>query len=116
MCGKETQLFTAVIEGSQLNVCTACGKFGKMVRRPVERVVKSPQVKKAPGPVEVVVTDYTIKIRKAREKKGMTQKEFANFLNEKESIIHKLENGSFPPPNQHGQKVAARITSYLGGS
>lgn len=96
MCGKEAPLFAALIEGSQLSVCANCGNFGKILKKPVagsSRVsVKVPEV------VEVVVSDFAQKIHNAREKLGLTQKEFALKLNEKESVVQKLEAGTFVPP------------------
>ncbi len=104
LCGKGTELFRAMVEGSELNVCAPCGKFGKMLKKPVMQVRHSP-VQKAPEPSEVVVSDYALRIRSAREQSGMTQKEFALKLNEKESIIHKLENGLFVPPIDLAKKL-----------
>jgi putative transcription factor len=36
---------------------------------------------------------------------GLSHKEFAARLNEKESIIHKLETGSFEPPIELARKL-----------
>ena len=94
-----------MVEGSQLNVCATCGKFGKMLQKPVMRMQSKAVVQKVPEATEVVVSDYAQKIRSAREKTGMTQKEFALKLNEKESIIHKLENGLFVPPMSLAKKL-----------
>ena len=104
MCGKDTELFRAIVEGSELTVCASCGKYGKMLQKPVMHAAKA-AVQKAPEPSEVVVSDYAQRIRSAREKSGMTQKEFALKLNEKESIIHKLENGLFVPPIDLAKKL-----------
>ena len=103
MCGRETQLFSTVVEGTELRVCATCGKIGKVLRKPVSRVVK--HVQKAPENVEVVVSDFASRIRVARESSGTTQKDFARFLNEKESIVQKLESGSFPPPISMAKKL-----------
>ena len=105
MCGKDTQLFSAIVEGSQLNVCSNCGRFGKMLRKPVVRAVKKQTAEKAPEPVEVVVSDYARLIRSAREKTGLTQKDFARSLNEKESIVQKLETGVIIPPISLARKL-----------
>ena len=32
MCGKETKLFTTLVEGTELNICQPCSKFGKILR------------------------------------------------------------------------------------
>ncbi len=86
-----------------MNVCTGCGKFGKMVAKPVSRPKISAQ--KAPEIVETVVADFAARIRNAREKSGMTQKDFAMRINEKESIVQKLEAGSFVPPISMAKKL-----------
>ena len=111
LCGKDTQLSAALVEGSELKVCSACGRFGKALQKPVARVAKAP-AQKAPEAVEVVVADYAIRIRSAREKSGMTQKDFARFLNEKESMVQKLEAGSLVPPISLAKKLekALKIT------
>jgi putative transcription factor len=105
LCGKEGPVFSAVVEGSQLSVCQNCGRFGKLLHKPAVHFAKKPSVSKAPEPSEVVVADYAQKIRHARESSGMTQKDFAMKLNEKESIIHKLENGQFVPPISMARKL-----------
>lgn len=104
LCGKEGPVITAVVEGSQMSVCQGCGKFGRVVRKPVGPVGRAP-VAKAPEVAEVVVSDYAQLIRSAREKSGMTQKDFAMKLNEKESVIHKLENSQFVPPISMARKL-----------
>lgn len=104
MCGKEGPVITAIVEGTQMTVCQACGKFGKVVQKPVARFVQK-QAISTPETPEVVVSDYAQRVRTAREKSGMTQKEFAMMLNEKESIIHKIENGQFVPPISMARKL-----------
>jgi len=103
LCGKEGSLLTAVVEGSQMSVCPGCAKFGRIVKKPISSFSKAPVV--APEVAEVVVSDYAQLIRSAREKAGLTQKDFASSLNEKESVIHKLENGQFVPPISMARKL-----------
>lgn len=104
LCGKEAPLITSIVEGTQMSVCQDCGKFGKVIQKPVARFAKQPFAKE-PEYTEVVVSDYAQRIRQAREKSGMTQKEFAMMLNEKESIIHKIENSQFVPPISMARKL-----------
>lgn len=99
MCGKDTELFNAVIEGTQLKVCAGCGKYGKILRKislpsPKQVIVK----REEPVQVEQIVSDYAQKIKSAREKRGMTQLEFSKLIAVKESLIHKMETGHFEPP------------------
>ena len=105
LCGKDTHLISAIVEGTRLNVCASCGRYGKILRGAPPVPVKKKPVEKAPEPVEVVVHDYAVLVRTAREKSGMTQKDFARSLNEKESIIQKIENGVFVPPISMAKKL-----------
>lgn len=100
LCGKETNLFKALVEGTELTVCQSCGSHGKILR-PAISAVQSKKIKKAkskpqlPEEIDTIVADYAAQIRKAREKQGLTQKEFAKKLNIKESLLHKLESTGF---------------------
>jgi len=99
MCGKAESFFRIVVEGTELIVCDACKKFGKLVGKvktepyltPKKSVVKKDVVE------EVVVNDYGKKMKSARESFGKTQDEFAQFVGEKVSIIRKIEAQQFEP-------------------
>ncbi|MEM4239649.1 MAG: multiprotein bridging factor aMBF1 [Candidatus Woesearchaeota archaeon] len=105
MCGKDTELFTAMIEGSQLRVCAACGRFGKILKKVKLSASAKPAAKSEPAQVEQVVSDYGQRIKAAREKLGMTQKDFAKLVAVKESLIHKMETGHFEPPIDMARKM-----------
>ena len=97
LCGTEEHLVRTAIEGTELNVCRKCSSYGKVLGRPVlsEHGFSRPAL-----PVEriqMIIPDYPSAIRTKRESLGMTQKDFAQRLNEKESIIHKIEIGSYEP-------------------
>ena len=47
--------------------------------------------------MNIIVDGYAEKIRKKREELGLTQKDFAKRINEKESLIHQIESGRFHP-------------------
>ena len=47
--------------------------------------------------IELIVENYAELVKKKRESIGLTQKEFANKINEKESTIHKIETGVWQP-------------------
>jgi uncharacterized protein (TIGR00270 family) len=103
MCGKKGDLFKTEIEGIILNVCVSCSKHGKVLKKPVvfqkTNFKKSgKELEKSLEKEEFLVFDFGKKIRKKREDLQKTQKEFADLLNEKESIVQKMENGSFEPP------------------
>lgn len=102
LCGKEALLITAIVEGTQMEVCQTCGKFGKIIRKPVHAPKKIIEKKEV---IETITPNFAILIRQTREKTGETQADFAKRLNEKESIIQKLENGSFKPSIETARKL-----------
>jgi len=104
MCGKAGPLYTAMVEGTQLKVCEGCGKFGRIVARPVV-VQKKSVSQKTPDLVEELVEDFAKIIREARERQGVTQKDFALKLNEKESAVHKWESGAMAPSIDTAKKL-----------
>ena len=103
LCGKDEPLSKALVEGTMMAVCKVCGKFGKVLSAPAITQKKVQQQKAEPS--LDVVEDFAQKIRDAREKSGQTQKEFAMKLNEKESLLSKLETGAVKPSIPLAQKL-----------
>ena len=98
ICGQEKDnLVKAIVEGALFNVCEDCSKFGNVivVRQPKkeERIIK----RQTTEIINIIDPSYPSLIKTAREKLGLKQQELALQLNEKESIIHKLETGSLQP-------------------
>ena len=116
VCGQKihNDPITAVIEGARLTVCVECSKHGKVVTqdeytpkpkplgKPSAHIPVMQQKKKTEIKVEItqeITEDYTSKIRQAREKLGLTHEELAKKINEKTSVIGKLETGKIQPSN-----------------
>jgi putative transcription factor len=55
--------------------------------------------------MEELATDYDERIRGARESMGLSQQELANELNEKTSLIRKLERGDVLPSDSVQRKL-----------
>ena len=69
--------------------------------------------------MDEVVQDYDERIRDARERAGLSQEELANQLNEKASLIRKLERGSSLPSDDVQRKLESALEISLsegGGS
>ena len=110
LCGRTTEsLANAIIEGVQLDVCTECAKFGKVIaiKRPSakEQIKQIAKQQEKEEKIELLVENYAEIIKKKREEIGLTQKEFANRINEKESTIHKIETGALEPPLHLAKKL-----------
>tara|TARA_Y100000310_G_C20643596_1_gene795322 strand:+ start:1132 stop:1590 length:459 start_codon:yes stop_codon:yes gene_type:complete len=98
MCGKESNLISAEVDGADLKVCSGCAKFGKVKKnfhsRPAQFKNKFNRQK---GPEYKIVNNFSSLLSSARNKKGMDREEFSKFLNEKESVVAKWEQGSLKP-------------------
>ena len=108
MCGKEAELFKTEIEGTMLNVCETCAKFGTIiekVKKPVEIELKPAAKSIEEEIVDVVVDDFAEKIRNKREKSRLKQEELAKKLGIKESLLHHIECGKFTPSIELAEKI-----------
>src|SRR3989338_3780335 len=109
MCGNPGKLFKTIVEGIELSVCQECSRFGKVISvielsaRPIAKAkIEEPETEV----LELLVEDYAEKIRKKRESLGLNQDEFAKKLNEKESLIQKIESGHFEPSIGLAKKIS----------
>jgi putative transcription factor len=69
--------------------------------------------------MDEVATDYDDRIRTAREDRGLSQEDLANQLNEKASLIRKLERGDVLPSDEVQRKLERELDISLsegGGS
>jgi len=101
----------ALIESAKLTVCSECSKHGKIIREepilkqgPPRKPLASIPVKKkmATATVDItqeVVEGYDSKIRQAREKLGISHEELGKKINEKASVLRKIETGKMTPNN-----------------
>ncbi|MBN1386691.1 TIGR00270 family protein [Candidatus Woesearchaeota archaeon] len=117
MCGNDTELVKAEIEGTMLSVCDACARYGKVIEQPrrAERLPPSIAKQRAtPAPnkeiVQYIIPEYAEIVKKGREKRGLKQEELAKVMAERESLIHKVESGHFKP----GMELARKFEKYLG--
>ena len=116
VCGRKIHgsPIRAEIEGAKLTVCIECSKHGKIIREEEvefgQRALKKPLPsmpfvqRKKPSQAKVdvsqeVVEGYHAKIRRAREKLGLTHEELGKKINEKASVLSKLETGKMTPNN-----------------
>lgn len=115
VCGRKIHgaPIRALIEGAKLTVCVECSKHGRIIleEEAGQRALKNPlapvpfvQRKKLPkakvDTTQEIVEDYDSKIRQARENLGLTHEELGKKINEKASVLSKLETGKMTPNNQ----------------
>jgi putative transcription factor len=113
VCGRKIHgnPIRAEIEGAKLTVCIECSKHGRIIREEEfeQRTPKKPLTptfiqKKKPAQARVEITQevvegYDAKIRQAREKLGLSHEELGKKINEKASVLSKLETGKMAPNN-----------------
>ena len=119
MCGRDTQLFKADIEGTILNVCGDCSRFGKIIktlRRERTEIFKKKEVKQEKPKEEIILSivgDYGDIIKKKREELGISQEDFAKKINEKISLIHKIEVNQLEPNIELANKIEKFLHIHL---
>jgi len=107
------RLKTVAIEGTILSVCNDCSRFGDEVSTPVVRRSTMPPIiaqrlearKRRMTPKDVYeqtgelefAEDFPQRIRTAREARGWKQSDLGAKINEKASVIAKLESGTMTP-------------------
>jgi putative transcription factor len=63
--------------------------------------------------MEELAADYDDRIRSAREDRGLSQEALANELNEKASLIRKLERGDILPSDEVQTKLERKLDISL---
>lgn len=115
MCGRDGPVFKAEIEGTELNVCKICSKYGKVVR-PTRKPFKSrPKPAKKIERIqkeqseELIIENYAKLIKNKRERLNLTQEKLAKKINEKESLLQKVESGHIKP----SFRLAKKLQNFL---
>ncbi|ACV25177.1 multiprotein bridging factor aMBF1 [Methanocaldococcus fervens] len=115
LCGKLTnKLYKVIIEGSEMQVCKECAKFGKSPKT-YSRLGKKPTIigrgtstnmqTKKPAKrrrdifdtLPMLREDYGDVIREAREKRGLSIEDLAKKLKMKASTLQKFERYELEP-------------------
>ena len=131
MCGKEmASLMQVRIEGSVLNVCKSCARFGDNVKaggkqgavaepsviqarlQNRERRMKTKDVYEGGEESFELAEDFPRRIKEARERLWK-QEELAAKMNERVSIVQKLEGGSMHPDDTLVRKVERTLDIKL---
>jgi putative transcription factor len=138
MCGAETSsLTTTKVEGAELELCDDCSDFGTEVRTTSSSGSSKYSTSSSDGSpsgdssstgsssggssrrtdmfddMDEVATDYDQRIRQARESEELSQEDLANGLNEKASLIRKLERGDVLPSDGVKRKLERRLDISL---
>jgi putative transcription factor len=105
ICGKKTEsLYIIDVEGAELTTCRACAE-GKNVIEVMDENTKNKKNQKRKdeeqtGETTEVVENYGLIIRTAREKIGIPVKVLAEMINEKESMLNRIEHQRLLPSDK----------------
>jgi putative transcription factor len=136
MCGKEVpRLRKAKIGGTVLEVCNECARFGEDAAPPppmTEPPATGPAAVATPPPAPArtfthhgkkkdalsrgemeLADDFNRRIINGRRKKDFTQEELAKRINEKKSVISRLETGEMRPSDRLIKKLEKELEIRL---
>ena len=129
ICGKpvpENNPIRAKIEGSVMVVCKECSKLGKIQKEPAKpKFVKQTTKSKRPTntqnrarsrndePAEELIEDFSLEVRKAREAKNWSREDLGKKINERVSVITRIETGKMTPDNKVTKKLEKALNIKL---
>lgn len=107
-----------LIEGAKMIVCQSCAQYGVKVheRLPKSATKQSSYQKPRSAPKKKyvprdniekveIVSDYAFRIRNARTQNKLNQDQFAQKLNEKPSLLRRIEAGKAEPDIKLAKKI-----------
>ena len=128
MCGSMSgKLINVEIEGTEMKTCVDCAKFGKEISvirksnvppnvneglQKRSKRIQSRDIFEESSVMELAF-DYSLRIRNARNALGITQEELGKRINEKKSIITKLENAHIHPDEKTIKKLEKALEINL---
>lgn len=131
MCGKDVPRTRKIlVDRSVLQVGPECERFGKALEPgPGARVPVAPgnvpmalEKRKRAEPRDVYATesmqlelveDFAVRIKNAREKRGLTRQELGAKVGEREIVMGRIENGSLHPTDDVAKKLERELAIKL---
>ncbi|WP_319580468.1 multiprotein bridging factor aMBF1 [uncultured Methanospirillum sp.] len=131
MCGADSKgpLKRVRIEGAELSVCSNCARYGTEVQGAVKSPAapagrqtgftqaQAPQARRSRDLFDQLggdlVEDYADRIKTARLKLGLSQKDLALAMMEKELLIKKIEKGELIPEEAVRRKIEKELDIKL---
>jgi len=119
------------IDGSVMEVCPDCSKFGVVQKTPKpkhipikskgdSKVNESNRPRRTPRPMysldeptEELVEDFQTIVRQARESKGLSRETLGERIYEKVSVINRIESGKMAPDIKLAKKLEKALNITL---
>ncbi|PKK81588.1 MAG: TIGR00270 family protein [Thermoplasmata archaeon HGW-Thermoplasmata-2] len=116
ICGKSVPTKRAVIDGVEMSVCASCAKFGKepqttqataSTRARIEQIIAKPTRSQDiySRITDELVEDCGKKVRGARIAKHLEIKDVGRLINEKTTVLLKVEEGTMHPNDDLVKKL-----------
>lgn len=133
VCGRKIhgKPYNVIIEGAKLTVCSECSKHGRLIleeekpKMPMQKIMPT-KPKTVPTPKVQqqrtqdaklasfeLVEDFNVKIKQAREKLGLSHEDLGKKLNEKVSVLKKIETGKMTPDDILAKKLEHELKIKL---
>ena len=122
MCGAESALLTSrKISGSVLQVCSLCSDSGSepthresvghraYVAQTLQKRNMKTRYREIEADESVLVSDYGVVVRQAREKSDLDHATLASKISEKKSIVASVESGNMRP----NEKLIKKLENFL---
>ena len=124
LCGSECNTCRpAVVDGVRMMLCPGCMRHGTGVKvvtehpissKPILERIKRPKVKDVYKDMDKeLVSDWNDRIKKAREKKGLSREELGFKIGERTVTISKIENGDLRPSDKVIEKLEKELDIKL---
>lgn len=111
ICGREIKGkgFRIIVEGSEMTVCHSCRQYGSEKKPSIASQQGARRIIKKRKPKiefqDELIENYHMIIRREREKRGWSQEQLAKKIQEKESLIKKIENAEILPEPEVIEKL-----------
>jgi len=106
MCGREDKLLVVLVENVEMRLCKSCSDYGKIIGSSEGHIkIKNHQHKEEESSILGIREDYGSIIKSEGEKRGLSQEQLAKKINEKESVIHKIETNHMEPSLDLAKKI-----------
>ncbi|WP_458405764.1 multiprotein bridging factor aMBF1 [Methanobrevibacter sp.] len=131
ICGKpvpENNPIKAKIEGSVMVVCKECSKLGTVQKAPAKpkyvkqntknrnkrpTTTRNRSYSRNEEPSEELIEDFSFEVRKARESKDWSREELGKRINERVSVISRIETGKMTPDVKLTKKLEKALNIKL---
>ena len=120
LCGKRVPVLNKIeLEDAIVETCDDCSKFGKVIER-TDAGTTYKQKQRPARPTGIIndedvpfALDYGKRVKEAREARDLTRTDFARKINERESMIRRVERQTIEPDDALTRKIERFLSIRL---